>query len=29
MANMVAWGAPATPEETKTITDYLAANFGD
>ena len=29
VANMVAWGAPATPEETKTITDYLAANFGD
>ena len=29
IANMVAWGAPATPEEAKTITDYLAANFGD
>ena len=29
VANMVAWGAPATPEETNTITDYLAANFGD
>lgn len=28
-ANMVAWGAPATTEEAKTITDYLAANFGD
>ena len=29
VANMVAWGAPATTEEAKTITDYLAANFGD
>ena len=29
VANMVAWGAPATPDEAKTITDYLAANFGD
>lgn len=29
VANMVAWGAPATAEEAKTITDYLAANFGD
>jgi mono/diheme cytochrome c family protein len=29
IASMVAWGAPATPEEAKTITDYLAANFGD
>ncbi|HTV29938.1 MAG TPA: hypothetical protein VMF32_19385, partial [Xanthobacteraceae bacterium] len=27
--NMVAWGAPASPEEAKTITDYLATNFGD
>jgi mono/diheme cytochrome c family protein len=29
VANMVAWGAPATAGEAKTITDYLAANFGD
>ncbi len=29
VANMVAWGAPATADEAKTITDYLAANFGD
>jgi mono/diheme cytochrome c family protein len=29
VANMVAWGAPATAEEAKTITDYLAANFGN
>lgn len=29
VGNMVAWGAPATAEEEKTITDYLAANFGD
>ncbi len=29
VANMVAWGAPATPEEAKTITDYLAANFSN
>jgi cytochrome c5 len=27
--NMVAWGATATPDEAKTMTDYLAANFGD
>ncbi len=27
--NMVAWGASATPDEAKTITDYLAANFGN
>jgi cytochrome c5 len=27
--NMVAWGATATPDETKTMTDYLAANFGN
>jgi cytochrome c5 len=27
--NMVAWGATATPEEAKTITDYLGANFGN
>jgi hypothetical protein len=26
---MVAWGAPVTTDEAKTITDYLAANFGD
>jgi cytochrome c5 len=26
--NMVAWGATATPDEAKTMTDYLAANFG-
>jgi hypothetical protein len=26
---MIAWGAPGTPEEAKTMTDYLAANFGD
>ena len=29
VANMVAWGAPVTGDEAKTITDYLAANFGD
>jgi len=29
VANMVAWGAPASADEAKTITDYLAANFGD
>jgi cytochrome c5 len=29
VANMVAQGAPITSEEAKTITDYLAANFGD
>ncbi len=28
VADMVAWGAPATSGEEKTITDYLAANFG-
>jgi cytochrome c5 len=27
--NMVARGATATPEEAKTMTDYLAANFGN
>lgn len=27
--NMLAWGAPATRGEAKTIVDYLAANFGD
>ena len=26
--NMVAWGATATPDEAKAISDYLAANFG-
>jgi cytochrome c5 len=29
VANMVERGATATPEETKTISDYLAANFGN
>jgi cytochrome c5 len=29
VASMIAWGAPATPEEAKTMTDYLATNFGD
>jgi cytochrome c5 len=29
VANMLAWGAPATLGEAKTIADYLAANFGD
>jgi cytochrome c5 len=29
VANMVASGATATPEEAKTISDYLAANFGN
>jgi cytochrome c5 len=29
VASMIAWGAPATPEEANTMTDYLAANFGD
>jgi cytochrome c5 len=29
VANMVARGATATPEEAKTISDYLAANFGN
>jgi cytochrome c5 len=28
VANMVAWGAPATPEEAKAISDYLVAHFG-
>jgi len=27
--NMVTWGATATPDEAKTMTDYLAANFGN
>jgi cytochrome c5 len=29
VADMVAWGAPMTADEAKTITDYLAANFGN
>ena len=29
VANMVAWGATATPDEARTLTDYLAANFGN
>jgi cytochrome c5 len=29
VANMVARGATASPDEAKTITDYLAANFGN
>jgi hypothetical protein len=29
VADMVWRGATATPEEAKTITDYLAANFGN
>ncbi len=29
VADMVAWGAPATPGEAKTIADYLAAHFSD
>jgi hypothetical protein len=29
VANMVERGATATPDEAKTITDYLAANFGN
>jgi cytochrome c5 len=29
VADMVAWGAPTTPAEAKTIADYLAANFSD
>jgi cytochrome c5 len=29
VADMVAWGAPLTGDEAKTITGYLAANFGD
>jgi len=28
VANMVARGAAATPDEAKAIADYLAANFG-
>jgi cytochrome c5 len=28
VGNMVTWGATATPEEAKTISDYLATNFG-
>jgi len=29
VGNMVMRGATATPEEAKTLTDYLAANFGN
>lgn len=29
VANMMAWGAPGTAEDAKTISDYLAANFGN
>jgi len=29
VANMVTWGPTATPEEAQTMTDYLAANFGN
>jgi cytochrome c5 len=29
VANMVTWGATATPEEARTMSDYLAANFGN
>ena len=29
VANMVTWGATASPDEAKTISDYLAANFGN
>lgn len=29
VADMVAQGAPVTADEAKTISDYLAANFGD
>jgi cytochrome c5 len=29
VANMVAWGATATPQESQTISDYLATNYGD
>jgi cytochrome c5 len=29
VADMVAWGAPATPGEAKIIADYLATNFSD
>jgi len=29
VANMVAWGAPATADQEKTMVDYLAANFGE
>ncbi len=28
VGNMVAWGATATPDEARAMTDYLAANFG-
>jgi cytochrome c5 len=29
VSDMVAWGAPASADQEMTITDYLAANFGD
>jgi cytochrome c5 len=29
VANMVTWGATATPEEAQTISGYLATNFGN
>jgi cytochrome c5 len=29
VASMVQWGATATPQEAQTISDYLAANFGN
>lgn len=29
VTDMVAWGAPATADQEKTIIDYLAANFGE
>jgi cytochrome c5 len=29
VGNMVTWGATATPDEAQTMTDYLAANFGN
>jgi cytochrome c5 len=29
VADMVAWGAPVAPDEAKSITDYLAANYGN
>jgi cytochrome c5 len=29
VADMVTWGATATPEEAQTISDYLAKNFGN
>jgi cytochrome c5 len=29
VANMVTWGATATPQEAQTISNYLATNFGN